>query len=239
MFLNAIAKGNIQKNSTIFQEFRQRSKDLEIVPYRENLSTFQGYPISLMISCYLTTLIKSNAMKKLITLIFSAVLLCPMWAGAQSITRTLEDISWSGSLSLPIDSYPIVSQATAPYRKCNTITNITLQIQLPSNNSAIIPVNGVYNCSPSDNSQYIYPTPLSGTMVGMANAISLATQVYPATFYRLQLRLSGPATLECATNSHSDLSMSCDLYTITQFPTVTGPSYSAWTSVASGSFTTQ
>jgi len=160
-----------------------------------------------------------------------------MWAGAQTITRTLEDISWNGSLSLPIDSYPTLIRATAPYTKCKTITNITLQIQLPSNNSAIIPVNGVFNCSPSDNRQLIYPTPLSGTMVGMANAISLATPTYPAIFYRLQLRLSGPATLECATNSHSDLSMSCDLFTIA--PVFSGSTLTPWELVASGSFTSQ
>lgn len=176
------------------------------------------------IGSFPTTLIESNAMKRLITLILSAVLLCPMWAGAQTITTTLEDISWSGSLSLGSFG-PIFIQGL--YLNCNTITNITLQIQLPSNNSAIIPVSGVYNCSPSDNNNQIFPTPLSGTMVAMSTPNMLATPTSPAKFYNLQLRLNGPATLECATGSASDLSILCSYYT-------TLPK--GWTNIASGYF---
>jgi hypothetical protein len=170
-------------------------------------------------------------MKRLITLITSAALLCPMLAGAQTITTTLEDISWSGSLSL--SSGADINQAQV-LSACKSITNITLQIQLPSNNSAIIPLNGVYNCAPSDNNGFIYPTPLSGTMVAMSTVYIMATPTNPANYYQLQLRLGGPASLECYTNSTFDLSMNCNLFTIW-----TNGSNVGWAATGFGKFTTQ
>ena len=190
-------------------------------------------PTSVNIRLFLTTLIETNAMKRLITLITSAVLLCPMLAGAQTLTKTLNDLSWTGSLSLPNSTYPIAGQASAVLSYCNTITNITLQIQLPSNNSAIMPVNGYFNCAPADNFGDTYKTLLSGTMLAFG-----AKDAY----YQLQLRLGGPATLECVTNSGGDLSMTCSFFTLTISPYnaqgITGP-VPQWLNQAMGNFTIQ
>ncbi len=194
MFLNAIAKGNIQKNSTIFQEFRQRSKDLEIVPYREKLSTFQGYPISLMISCYLTTLIKSIAMKKLITLIASAVLMCPMWAGAQvptssdkttTVVGSFAPLSWS--FPSPLQITPSVTYSGANLITLNSIITMSLTFFVPNNGSFAFGVSGIaesQNCSVYNSISYpdYCKVPIVGTFTDTTNYYNLMLSIGTSSF---------------------------------------------------------
>jgi hypothetical protein len=200
---------------------------------------FLGIPTlhtSVNIWLFLTTLIESNAMKRLITLIASAVLMCPVWASAQTTPTLVDDMTWTGKLSLT-GVLPLYAQAARAFGNCNTITNFTLQLQLPSNNSAIIPVNGYYTCDPNDNNGQVFLTPFSGTMLATLGYSQIATPTNPASMYILQLRLPGPATLECITTD-SSLSLFCLANTLnTQVNPSNLATTTSWIGGISGTFT--
>jgi len=180
-------------------------------------------------------------MKRLITLIFSAALLSPMLAGAQSTPKLLEDLTWTGSLPLAGFS-PIAVQGAGVFGKCNTITNFTLQLQLPSNHSPIIPVNGYYTCDPKDNNGRVFPTPFSGTMLSVVGYNEVSTPTKQGLIYIVQLRLAGPVTLECITTD-TQFSMYCLANTLnmqtTLFPgTGNAPLWTlSWEGAIPGNFT--
>ena len=84
-------------------------------------------------------------MKRLITLIFSAALLCPMFVGAQ--TKTTPSIHgplhYSGTIVVD-DFYP-----TSPYQNsdpCTRITDLYLNIQSPNNASPMKVLSGMLFC---------------------------------------------------------------------------------------------
>ena len=94
-------------------------------------------------------------MKRLITLIFSAVLLCPMLAGAQTVpnqssTQTtvgaLGTMKWTvgaGCNSLPvIEAIMNYSDGTTPQQFGTCLTNLYLNMLAPNNKSGIFPING-------------------------------------------------------------------------------------------------
>ena len=125
------------------------------------------------------TLIESNAMKKLITLITSAALLCPMWAGAQTTTTPSIQgpLHYVGSL---VVNYYYSSLPTLFGSYCSSITDLRLNIQTPNNASPIKAVSGYFNCSTGRWSAF------SGTLIatsnGMPNTSNAATTGYTGAF---------------------------------------------------------
>ena len=119
-------------------------------------------------------------MKRLITLILSAVLLCPTWAVAQ--TTTTPSISgqlhYSGYLSMmSIQNNYLISLNTF---ECTRITDLRLNIQSPNSASPIKGVSGIFNCPGG------VWAPFSGTLVAMAgtnpNYGNSTTTGYTGTF---------------------------------------------------------
>jgi hypothetical protein len=143
-------------------------------------------------------------MNQLISLMISAVLLCPMWANAQvqgAAPKILDDMTWVGSLWLPDNMISFVAQ-----QSCSTVSGITLSIQLPHNNSAIFPVNGFITCNGS-----LLPI-AGGTMVGVASS-NTGNGFIPASSglfigqYLLTLQLPGSVAISCQVEE--DFTMFC------------------------------
>jgi hypothetical protein len=131
-------------------------------------------------------------MKRLITLIFSAALLCPMLAGAQTIPSVIGAYQWTFTSST---SAGILSPTTIPNNNgpllINTLEFLTLNITQPKNKEAFFSLTGmalVYNISgvPS----YIAYLPVTGSMISTINnsgqaiySNGSAAAGYMATFY--------------------------------------------------------
>jgi uncharacterized membrane protein len=83
-------------------------------------------------------------MKRLISLIFSAVLLCPMLAGAQTTTTPSihGQLHFSGLLN--VDPSNSVFLMTYP---CSQITDLRFNIEAPNNATPIKGVTGYFSCS--------------------------------------------------------------------------------------------
>jgi hypothetical protein len=115
-------------------------------------------------------------MKNLITLILSAVLLCPMWAGAQTTTTPSfqGQLHYSGNLEV-LDYFLMTSG-----EPCNSITNLRFNIQSPNNASPIKYVSGYLNCSNGPWST------ISGALVAtngnLPNTANATTTGYTGTF---------------------------------------------------------
>jgi len=109
-------------------------------------------------------MIESGTMKRLITLILSAVLLCPMWAGGQTITTPSisGQFHYSGYLSIMVlqNNY-LISLGSF---ECNRITDLRINILSPNSASPIKGVSGIFNCPGGG------WAPFSGTLVAMAGA---------------------------------------------------------------------
>ena len=141
-------------------------------------------------------------MKKLITLIFSAVLMCPMWAGAQTRTPTpttpttpsvLGSYQWNFSSST---SAGILSPTTIPNNNgallINTLQYMLLNIVQPQNNEGFFMISGtalVYNIAGVQPS-YVANLPVAGSMISTINnggqaiySNGGAATGYMATFY--------------------------------------------------------
>jgi hypothetical protein len=141
-------------------------------------------PITVMqskgnIELFPTTLIESNAMKRLVTLILSAALLCPMWAGAQSTTPSIQGpLHYVGNLV--VNYYYTSLPLSAVNSWCSSITDLRLNIQTPNNASPIKAVSGYFNCSTGKWSAF------SGTLIatsnGMPNTSNAATTGYTGAF---------------------------------------------------------
>jgi len=102
-------------------------------------------------------LIESNAMKRLITLFASVVLLCPIGAGAQipyngntvqtsvgSFIPLLFQFQRGIPLSIPSTIVAINYNSTSPsYISVNSITNLTITLYMPNNGSQSFGLTGV------------------------------------------------------------------------------------------------
>jgi hypothetical protein len=86
-------------------------------------------------------------MKRLITLIFSAALLSPMWAGAQTTTTPSiqGQLHYSGNITAIGASYSLLNPAYSML--CPRITDLRLNIQSPNNASPVKSVSGYFSCS--------------------------------------------------------------------------------------------
>ena len=102
-------------------------------------------------------------MKRLVTLCISAVLLCPMWAGAQSTTTTVtaQNQMYFTFSTIQIPSTIVVSVYEGTY---NTISSISqylyLTPYLPNNTSYSFALSGS-----TFSSSAVYGVPVSGAMV--------------------------------------------------------------------------
>jgi hypothetical protein len=115
-------------------------------------------------------------MKKLLSLFVSAVLLSPMWAGAQTTTTPsiLGPLHYSGSFE--VLDYMLLSLD----KPCTNITNLRLNIQSPNNASPIKHVSGYLNCSTGE--WLIISGGLVATSGGLPNISNTTTTGYTGTF---------------------------------------------------------
>jgi hypothetical protein len=108
-------------------------------------------------------------MKRLVTLILSAALLCPMWVGAQvpnsSTTQTtvgaLGILKWrmSNASNGGSDSRRLMITPTSTlYGTTESIKYLLLNMLVPNNSSGIFPINGVVQVGEGS-----YVLPVSGT----------------------------------------------------------------------------
>jgi hypothetical protein len=137
------------------------------------------------IRIFLTTLIESNAMKRLITLIFSAVLLCPMWARAQTTPTIIGTFTWNFNPQLGIQGYPFNF----------TVSSLPLTItHLGNDQYNVISVGGIaYNDDIGN--PYFYGTglmSLSGTNYKLFLMLIVPIPIYQTVEW---------ATLSCTLNS--------------------------------------
>jgi hypothetical protein len=136
-------------------------------------------------------------MKKLLALILSAALLCPMWAGAQTTTTPSIQgpLHYVGSLTVYAAK---AAQLNPAYfaGTCTVLTDLRLNIQSANNVSPIKDVSGYYNCSGGSWSTF------AGALVamnssGLPNTSNEATTGYLGTFTlgSMQMNCSFPADL--------------------------------------------
>jgi hypothetical protein len=163
-------------------------------------------------------------MKKLNTLILSVALLCPMWAGAQTVTTPsiLGPLHYSGGLMIN-SSYAFLP--TLYGGQCAQITDLRLNIQPPNNASPIKGVSGYFNCL--DGSWQTFSgalvatiTGLPNTTNGLPNTTNATTTGYTGTFTLglTQMMCTFPADLTQA---------NCQLFAIlgaNTFPLIIGDS---------------
>jgi hypothetical protein len=164
-------------------------------------------------------------MKRLIALITTAALLCPMWATAQTSTTpsTMPSVTWTGSLVLPSqDSVDYQLLPRAGY-DCDAIKMIYLSITVPNNHSAVKGVNGYFDCygssfAISDNP----PFSLSGNLIALNSDGQVTGPNDAVSTYKATLNLGG-LVLYCSVQA-SNLNMSCNAGALTggQLPSLSG-----------------
>ena len=132
-------------------------------------------PITVMqskgnIELFPTTLIESNAMKRLVTLILSAALLCPMWAGAQvpnsSTTQTtvgaLGQMFFNIGPGLSIPQTTVISSEYPLPFPITLIAQMYLTAYLPNNTGGSMALVGtVTGLAPGGS--FIGGIPISGS----------------------------------------------------------------------------
>jgi hypothetical protein len=154
-------------------------------------------------------------MKKLITLIFSAVLLCPMWAGAQTKTTPsmVGPLKYSGEIILiRDDSWKLSLRVDV---NCRRINAFVINILLPNNESPVKHANGHFEClaltpySPlATNTAW---TPFAGTITA-TNGLNPASAGGPITGYIGNFNVSaGHATCDFSADL---INATCELYTL-------------------------
>ena len=155
-------------------------------------------------------------MKRLITLIFSAALLCPMWAGAQttSIPSINGQLHYVGSLVVSYNSASLLLLSPTSFLN-NAITDLRLNIQTPNSASPIKFVSGYFNT-------------LSGWSTFYGTLVAINNSNYPNTTNATTSGYAGVFALgltQMGCNFSSDLSSaSCQLF-YTQ--SVTAQSYTS------------
>ena len=126
------------------------------------------------IGLFLTILTECRAMKKLLTLILSALLLCPILAGAQTTTNP----TISGPLHFI--GYMALISTIVSNGGCSSVTDIRLNIESPNNSTPIKNTNGYFTCTGGTWS------PFFGTLVatsGIApNTTNATTTGYTGNF---------------------------------------------------------
>jgi uncharacterized membrane protein len=110
-------------------------------------------------------------MKRLITLIFSAALLSPIGASAQ--TTTTPSIHGQLHFSGLLNVNPLYSSLMMNYNNssCNQITDLRFNIEAPNNSTPIKGVTGYFSCSGG------VWGPFSGALIGTTAIISNGTIV--------------------------------------------------------------
>ena len=171
-----------------------------------------------------TTLIESNAMKRLITLIFSAALLCPMWAGAQTATTPsiVGQIHLKGNIPLDSVNTPMPGMPAAiigtlfpvPGMTCNSITDVRVNIQSPNNATPIHATNGYFTCT----NGVSFWRPFSGTLIAQTFGGDPVTNSSTVASYEGNFNL-GVVQMRCIIGADTFESF-CTLYTTN---TTTGP----------------
>jgi len=123
-------------------------------------------------------------MKNLFSLILSAALLCPMWAGAQTktIPSVLGPLHYSGILAFPPESGDI---------PCYVIRGFTMHVHVPNNESPVKPSDIVFTCINSSMIGF-------GTFVAM-NGLKPASDGAPITGYLggYKIFLGPPVKVNC------------------------------------------
>jgi hypothetical protein len=143
-------------------------------------------------------------MKRLIPLIFSAVLLCPMWAGAQTVPNQSSMQTTVGALgtmkwiveeggcteytSLPVIVANLDNGVPIPFGSC--LQNLYLNMLVPNNKSGIFPINGFLTAEGQ------IALPVSGT------ALTVTASGNPSSAY---------TNINLAINIGANL-LSCSLY---------------------------
>lgn len=143
-------------------------------------------------------------MKRLITLILTVALLCPMWARAQTTTTPsiVGQLHYSGSMLVDPAMFVLIVSPSTPW--CGYITDLRLNIQAPNNASPIKGVSGYFTCA---NNVW---APFSGALIatsgdGIPNTTNATTSGYTGNF------TLGFAVMRC--DFPSDLlSANCGLY---------------------------
>jgi len=106
-------------------------------------------------------LIESNAMKKLITLILSAVFLCPMWAGAQSTPSVIGTLNWTVA-ELPITILVPPSPTVPAIVTVANMIGLTISITSLQTGSGFYSLTG-FSLDVVDSASY--NVPLTGAMI--------------------------------------------------------------------------
>jgi hypothetical protein len=177
-------------------------------------------------SIYLSILIESNDMKRLITPILYAALLFPMWASAQTKTTPsiLGQLNYSGNLVVSASTETLVTTTSFP---CLSINSLSLNIKIPNNASPIQDVSGYLTCS----NELGAWSPFSGALVATYNGLPTTTYMTTVNGYRGNFLL-GFMVLTC--NFSIDMTSTyCMLYAnvdSTSMPTGIGPSLFTYTS---------
>jgi hypothetical protein len=148
-------------------------------------------------------------MKRLIALILSAVLLCPMWAGAQTTPSILPPFNWAGTMELTQSGGANFEFLPIPGFNCQSITKINLSIEVPNNNSAAMGANGYFNCSVTGSS----PSSISGSFLALNSNLQLASSTETVSAYQGTLYL-GALLLSCYVTA-STMNMKCTGYSLT------------------------
>jgi hypothetical protein len=158
-------------------------------------------PITVMLSkgnilLFPTTLIESNAMKRLVTLIFSAALLCPMWAGAQTKTTpsVVGPLNYSGQIGLIFGGEwnSLFLGGLSP--ECTKINAFSIHLLAPNNESPVKSASGIVTCEAGTyvvNNWAI----LWGNLIA-TNGLSPASAGTPITGYKGMFRV-GNGNITC------------------------------------------
>ena len=141
-------------------------------------------------------------MKRLITLIFSAVLLCPMWSFAGTTTTATSlvnlQLSSNGAIGMNIPNAYVTT--TSKSDQVGWLTNLYFFVITPNNTNGIFPVSGYANVN-NLNGSAAYSMPLTGTLVTVTNNSlynESAPTAYSATFF-----ISSTISINCILSNNS------------------------------------
>jgi hypothetical protein len=156
------------------------------------------------IRLFTTTLIEGNAMKRLITLIFSAALLCPMWSFAGTTTTATTplnlQLSSNGGIGMTIPITYVTTTSNSD--QVSRLTNLYFLVITPNNINGIFSVSGYANVNNLTGTA-AYSMPLTGTIVTVTNN-SLYNESAP-TAYSATFIISSTISINCILNINTFL----------------------------------
>lgn len=141
-------------------------------------------------------------MKRLISLITSAVLLCPMWsfAGTTTTATSLVNLQISSNgVNAMLIPYTYVT-TTSNSDVVGILTNLYFFVITPNNTNGIFLVSGYANVN-NNSGTAAYSMPLTGTLVTVTNNSlynESAPTAYSATFF-----ISSTISINCILNINS------------------------------------